>query len=141
MARYPKPKPTAVDQFKAWALRRIKRILWVSAAVATLSGGLVGGVKAWPLLEPWVFAHRGYVREAGSPLLQRLIKVQLKQTEDDRRKLLRDAQRLELELQSDQSKATPQYHALVQKEIERVKNDLKDNDEQQKSLFNEKVSK
>lgn len=137
----PRPK-SATAKLKAWAMKRLSRILWVSGAVATLSAGLVGGVKAWPIIEPLWYSSHGWVRsEVHEPLLQRVIKIQLKQSDDERKKLLRDAQKYELELQSDQAKATPQYHALVQKEIERVKNELDENDAKQKSLFNEKISK
>ena len=127
-----------------WSTWRRKTVT-ICGLIAAVTGAIVGVAKAAPIIEPWWYAHRGYVREYNQettgPLLQRIILVQLKQGEDERKRLLRDVQKYELELQSDQAKSTPQYHALVQKEVERVKGELNENDAKHKSLFNEKASK
>lgn len=123
--------------------KRLRSIVKIAAAIGAISGAIVSTAAALPLIlhQTWFVAHRGYVLEHSDPLLKRIIEVQLKQTDDDRKKLLREVQKYELELQSDQAKATPQYHSLVQKEIERVKSELNENDARHNSLFNEKLSK
>jgi len=127
-----------------WGTYR-RKVITICGLIAAVTGAIVGVAKAAPIVEPWWYAHRGYVREYNheitNQLLLRVIEVQLKQAESDRKRLLRDVQKYEIELQSDQAKSTPQYHELIKKEVERTKNELNENDAKQKSLFNEKVSK
>jgi hypothetical protein len=125
----------------AWGTYR-RKVITVCGLIAAVTGAIVGVAKAAPIVEPWWYASRGYVRsDIHHPLLARVIEIELKQVDSERKRLLRDVQKNELELQSDQAKSTPQYHKLIQKEIERTKNDLDENDAKQKSLFNEKVAK
>ena len=120
-----------------WGTWRRKAVS-IAGLIAAVTGAIVGIAKAAPIIEPYWYASHGYVRdEIHHPLLARVIEVQLKQADAERKRLLRDVQKYELELQSDQAKATPQYHALVQKEVERVKNELNDNEAKQKSLSEE----
>src|ERR1035437_6120494 len=125
-----------------WGTYR-RKVITVCGLIAAVTGAIVGVAKAAPIVEPWWYAHRGYVREYNhemtGPLLARVIEIELKQADAERKRILRDVQKNEIELQSDQAKATPQYHKLIQKEIERSKDELNENDAKQKSLFNEKV--
>src|ERR1035437_7637200 len=127
-----------------WGTYRRKAIT-VCGLIAAVTGAIVGVAKAAPIVEPWWYAHRGYVREYNhgitGPLLARVIEIELKQADVERKRLLRDVQKNELELQSDQAKATPQYRTLIQKEIERTKKEIDANDAEQKSLFDEKKPK
>ena len=121
-----------------WSTWRRKTVT-ICGLIAAVTGAIVGIAKAAPIIEPYWVAHRAYVRDRETPLLGRIIEIQLYQASDQRKRLLRDVQKYELELQSEQAKATPQYHALVQKEVERVKSELNENDAKQKSLFKEKA--
>ena len=124
-----------------WSTWRRKTIT-ICGLIAAVTGAIVGVAKAAPIIEPWWYASRGYVRsDIHHPLLARVIEIELKQVDAERKRLLRDVQKNELELQSDQAKSTPQYHRLIQKEIERTKNEIDENDAKQKSLFNEQLSK
>lgn len=121
--------------------RRLSRTIKLISYVGMVSAAIVSSAAAWPIIE-WAFpAYRGYVVAQKGPLLARVIEIELKQVDAERKRILRDVQKNEIELQSDQAKATPQYHKLIQKEIERSKNELDENDAKQKSLFNEKLSK
>lgn len=82
----PKPK-SAIDQFKAWAMKRLRKIIWVSGVVAAISAGIVGGARAWPILEPFWFAHRGYVRD-----YTMLASDKTNAAQSDSRKIIRDLQ-------------------------------------------------
>jgi hypothetical protein len=120
-----------------WGTYR-RKVITICGLIAAVTGAIVGIAKAAPIIEPYWYASHGYVRdEFHHPLLARVIEIQIKQADAERKRLLRDVQRYELELQSDQAKATPQYHALIQKEVERTKNEINDNDAKQKSLFDE----
>lgn len=128
-----------------WGTNFRRAMTSIGVAIGAL-GGLVGAVAGVPtavsVVEPYVYAHRGYVRDYDAtihaPILQRLIKVQLKQDRDERKALLDEAKTRELELQSEQAKQLPQYQGLIQQRVDRIKERLNELDEQDKSLFNEK---
>ena len=136
----PRPK-SAIAELKAWAMKRLTRILWVAGVIAGLSAGIVGAAKALPILEPWWFAHCGYVRESSGPLLNRIIDVQLAQNDSHSERLVQRQKQYELELQSPQVQQLPQYKKVLQDQVERVNNELKTIEEKNKSLLNEKLSK
>jgi hypothetical protein len=127
-----------------WGTYRRKAIT-VCGLIAAVTGAIVGVAKAAPIVEPWWYAHRGYVRdynrEMTGPLLLRIIEIQLDNNSSKRDRLLTEVPTRELELQSEQAKRNPQYKELVQQRVDRVKHELKTLDEQDKSLFNEKVKK
>jgi hypothetical protein len=127
-----------------WSTWRRKAVT-ICSLIAAVTGAIVGVAKAAPIVEPWWYAHRGYVREYNhemtGPLLQRIIEIQLDNNSSKRDRLLKEVPTRELELQSDQAKQNPQYKDLVQQRVDRVKKELKTLDEQDKSLFNEKLSK
>ena len=120
----------------------IKSATAILAFLAVVPGGIGGAAYSWSAIEPAWVAQRYWVRDnTHGPLLKRIIGIQLVQNDDRARRLLRDVQRQELELQSEQAKATPQYHKLVQEGIERTKAELREIDKENKSLFNEKAAK
>jgi hypothetical protein len=125
----------------AWSTWRRKTVT-ICGLIAAITGAVVGVAKAAPIIEPWWYASRGYVRDdMHQPLLERIIEVQLNQNSEKRQRLLDEVPKRELELQSEQAKHLPQYRALVQSRVDRVKSELKTLDEKDKSLFNEKLSK
>lgn len=121
--------------------RTVKIISFIGIA----SGAIVSVASAWPIVEPFWYAHRGYVRSYNAdridPVIKRLVQVQVQLNDDRRQHLLDEAAKRDLELQSDQAKQLPQYKALVQQRVDRIKTELKTIDEQNNSLFNEKLSK
>jgi len=122
--------------------RKLSRTVKIISYIGVISGAVVSTATAWPYVEPYWYAHRGYVRQYDdahiTALIKRLIEVQLVQDRDRRQQLLDEAAKRELELQSDQAKQLPQYRALVQDRVDRVKSELKTLEEQDNSLFNEK---
>lgn len=93
----PKPKDP-FDKLHAWVLKRVRRIMWVSGVVAAISGGIVGGAKAWPLVEPYFLAHRGYVRDYTTQISDKANAGQ-----EDSRRVIRDLQIEQAEGKRDQA--------------------------------------
>jgi len=137
----PKRPKSAIDQLKAWAMRRLTRILWISGVVTGLSAGVVGAAKAWPIIEPWWYADRNYVRFYSSPRADhiKIIEIQLRYNEKERSGLISEAGKLELDLQSPATQATPQYRALVQQRIDQIKRELEIINNENKNLRDEKT--
>jgi hypothetical protein len=102
---------------------------------------VVTGTAALQIIEPVMPAHRGYVRATEDQIRQqlaaRLIVAQLDINRERRSRLLDEAKQRELELQSDQAKATPQYRAIVQDRVNRIKEELDGLSASDKSLFDE----
>jgi hypothetical protein len=121
--------------------RGVSRAAKIVSYVGVAAGALVAVAQAAPYVEPYWYAHRGYVRAYDdahlSAVVKRVIQIQLNQDRERRQQLLDEAAKRELELQSDQAKQLPQYHALVQERVDRVKSELKALDEQDQSLFSE----
>jgi hypothetical protein len=128
----------------AW-WRQISRFGKIGGVVGALSGAVVGVAGAWPFLEPYMVAHRGYVidrtREDITPLKQMVIEIQIDRNHDRRERLLGEVEKRELELQSEQAKALPQYRELVQQRVDRVKKELKTLDDDDSNLFKQKLAK
>ena len=121
--------------------RGLSRTVKIIGYVGVVMGAITATATAWPTIEPWLAATRGYVRDSHAPLLGRIIVVQLKQNHNERERLLEEVKKRELELQSDQAKATPQYQALVKDRVERIKARINALDKDDNNLFNEQKSK
>ncbi len=57
---------------------RLMRVGKFAGIVVAITAAIVGVATAWPLLEPWVAAHRGYVREVSSAIEFKLNLAQIK---------------------------------------------------------------
>ena len=125
--------------------RSLSRTVKVIGYFGVVSAAIVSGAQAVPYIEPYWYAHRGYVRyydhDQLAPILKRLAQVQLQQDSDRRERLLDEAKKRELELQDPTVKATPAYEALVQDRVERIKSELDKLDKDDKSLFDQPLSK
>jgi hypothetical protein len=121
--------------------RTVKVIGWGGIVCAAI----VSFAQAAPYIEPYFYAHRGYVRAYDAnqikPIKEILTRIQLAQNRDRRQQLLDEAAKREIELQSEQAKQLPQYRALVQDRVDRVKSELKGLDDEDKSLFKQPLSK
>ena len=108
--------------------RRFKRLGAVAGIVGAVAGAVVAVAKAVPVVEPWWYADRGYVRgavkESFTPIDTRLILVEMRQNDARRERLLIEAGRYELESHSSTAQSTPQYRALIQIQIDRIKREL-----------------
>lgn len=135
MPRHPK---SAVAQLKAWAVKRLTRILWVSGVVAGVSGAIVGGAKAWPIIEPIWYTSHGYLREYHTPDHIKLLEIQLRYNEKERAGLIEETGKLELDLQSPSNRNAPQYRALIQQRIDQIKQELDGINQENKNLRDEK---
>lgn len=119
-----------------------RKVITVAGLVTAVTSAIIGVAKAAPIIEPWWYASRGYVREdIHGPLLNRIIQVQLNQNDARKRRLLSDVKGYEIEMQSEAAKQAPQYRSLIQQQLERTKHEIDNLDEENKSLFHEKISK
>jgi len=138
-----RPPPSLIA--RTIALVRRNPIASVASVVGILAGipgagaGYIYGIE--PVMPALHYYVRGEIFGHTSPLLERVIELQLAQNDIRRERLLDEAAKREIELQSSQAKQLPQYRALVQQRVDRVKEELKTIDAQDKSLFKEKVSK
>ena len=119
----------------------LSRLTKIATGIGAVLGAVVAFAQAAPVVEPYWIAHRGYVREHAAPLSDHaiLVRVQLRQNYERRQRLIDEAAKRELELQSDQAKQLPQYKDLVQNRVDRLKEELKRLDDEDNSLFKEKI--
>jgi hypothetical protein len=116
----------------------LSRTVKIIGAIGVTTGTIVSTAAAWPIIEPYWVAQRYYVLDHNTPLLRRVIEIELKANDARRDRLLKEAPVRELELQSEQSKQTPQYRALVQDRLKNIKHELDAIDDQDKKLLKEK---
>lgn len=121
--------------------RSLSRAVKVISYVGVACGALVSAAKAIPIIEPYWYAHRGYVRayedEHARGIISRLIEIQLVQDRERRQHLLDEVAKRSIELQSELAKQAPEYRAMVQDRVNRISEELKTLDEQDNSLFKE----
>ena len=122
---------------------RLSRAVKIIGWFGVISAAIVSCATALPIMEPYWFAHRGYVRTYSAPASDhaRLIEVQLDVNSERRERLLNDIKKWELELESDQAKQLPKYHELIQQQVDRASSTVKKLDENDNSLFKEKTGK
>ena len=118
--------------------RKLSRTVKVIGYIGVASGAVVSTAAAWPIIEPYWVAQRYYVIDHSTPLLRRVIEIELKANDARRDRLLKEAPVRELELKSEQSMQTPQYRALVQDRLKNIKHELDAIDDQDKKLLKEK---
>jgi len=129
--------------------KSLSRTVRVISYVGITSGAIYSTSQAWPIVEPYWYAHRAMLRAAqaqsqakqetvNSEIRDLTITAQLDINDERRERLLHDAQKWELELQSDQAKTTPQYHELVQDRLDTIKKTLKRIDNSDELLSNKR---
>lgn len=121
--------------------RSLSRTVKIIGYVGVVMGAITATATAFPIIEPWLAATRGYVRESHAPLLGRVIEIQIAQNDARSERLVERSKQYELELQSPQAQQLPQYRKLLQERVDRTSHELKIIDEQNKSLFREKLAK
>ena len=123
-----------------WA--RLSRASKLVGFVGIFMGAIVSTAAAWQYIEPWWYSSHSWSRsEIHEPLLSRIVKIQIKQNHDERDQLLKEAKTRELELSSPQVKDAPNYQALVQERVDRIKHRLDEIDKEDANLFKEKAPK
>ena len=118
--------------------RKLSRTVKVISYIGISSGAIVSTAAAWPIIEPYWVAQRYYVIDHSTPLLRRVIEIELKANDARRDRLLKEAPVRELELKSEQSMQTPQYRELVKDRLKNIKHELDARDDQDKKLLKEK---
>jgi hypothetical protein len=118
--------------------RKLSRTVKVISYIGISSGAIVSTAAAWPIIEPYWVAQRYYVIDHSTPLLRRVIEIELKANDARRDRLLKEAPVRELELKSEQSMQTPQYRELVKDRLKNIKHELDAIDDQDKKLLKEK---
>lgn len=66
---------------------RLLRLGKIAGVVGAIFGAIASGAIAWPHIEPWLAAHRGYVREVSAA-----VSTELKEAQDKGYSALRDLQ-------------------------------------------------
>lgn len=100
-------------------------------AVTLGSGAIVGTVEAWPYVEPYLVAHRGYVAEQVGGVRTTVGEVLIWKAEDARNKIKADISGWNIQLQKEQD---PQTRALIERQLEQLASDQKQNDERLRKL-------
>jgi hypothetical protein len=118
--------------------RGLSRVVKLIGYVGVVSGTITATALAWPRVEPYWIAHRGYVLDHEHPLLSRIIEIELKSNDARRERLLNEAPQRELDLQSPQAQQAPQYKALIQDRLRNIKQELYTIDQQNEKLLKEK---
>ena len=122
-------------------VRGLSRSVKVAGGVGAIAGAIYSVSQAAPVIEPYWYAHRGYVRYYDdahvTEIIKRLNHVQLVQNKERRQLLIDEAAKRDIELQGETAKQAPQYRALVQDRVDRIKEELKTLEEQDNSLFKE----
>jgi hypothetical protein len=129
--------------------KRFLLTIKVIGSVGIIFGAIYSTAQAWPFIEPYWWAHRGYVRYYDDMHVAKLVKqltdvqliqddIKLVQNDERRQRLIDESAKREIELQGEQAKQLPQYRDLVQDRVNRIKQELKTLEEQDNSLFNEK---
>ena len=118
--------------------RSLSRVVKLIGYVGVVSGTITATAVAWPRIEPYWVAHRAYVLEHESPLLHRIIEIELKSNDARRERLLNEAPQRELDLQSPQAQQAPQYKALIEDRLRNIKQELNVIDKQNEQLLKEK---
>ena len=138
-----RPQQTLLGSLRKtiWGTGLRKSITVTGGAIAAVAGAITATNAAYPIIEPGMPALHYYVQGEVSPLHKRVINLELAQNDDRRQRLIDGAAKREIELQGAQAKQLPQYRALVQQRVDRVKEELKMLDAKDKSLFNEQKSK
>lgn len=109
--RYPRHRGSAIKQFKDALRGRIKTIAWSAGILATIAGSITAVSAAWPIVEPVLVAHRGYVRDQARDLNQQWKVAQQTQTS-----ILRD-----LQIEATEGKKSSANNALANWKLEKLK--------------------
>lgn len=95
-------------------------------AIGLGTGAIVGVAQAWPLIEPWMVAHRGYVTSQVSVVQATTNDLLRWKLEDAKSKLQADREGWAIQLQKEND---PQTKVLIEKRIEQLKADERQNNE------------
>lgn len=106
--------------------KRLSHIGKFAGIVAAITGAIVGVAAAWPLVEPYVFAHRGYVLEKVGGVQATANELLMWKFEDNRDRAKADVEDKKILLQKEND---PQIKELIQKNIDSSAQKQKDYDE------------
>jgi len=107
--RFPRHRPSAMKQLKDAV--SLKMIVWTAGIVATIAGSVTGVSAAWPILEPMLLAHRGYVRVVADD-----VKHEWKVAQQTQTSILRD-----LQIEATEGKKSSANNALANWKLEKLK--------------------
>lgn len=98
-----------------WGLKGAKMITIVAGTIAALAGAVTAAHKAWPLVEPAVPAHRGYVVQQISDVRQTANQLLIWKFEDAKERAERDAASAEILLRKERDE---EVQKLIRRQIE-----------------------
>lgn len=111
--------------------KRMSHFGKVCGIIAAASGALVGAVKAYPLIEPYLLAHRGYVMEHVGGVQTNVNDLLVWRFEDAKNKARSEQADWTIKLQKEQD---PQTRGMIQRRIEHLGEEQHTLDERIKKL-------
>lgn len=111
--------------------QRLSLIGKLSGVVAAISGAVVSGAAAWPLVEWMIPAHRGYVLEKVAKVQDTTTELLLWKFEDTRNRAEVEINNLNILMKKE---TDPQVRLLIQKNIDQQRKDQGELDERIKLL-------
>lgn len=108
-----------MNLLERWANASVlaKRVTIFFGAVAAVSGAITATAKAWPLIEPYMIAHRGYVIEHVGSTDAKVNELLKYQAEDKKDKIL--AERSSWAIQK-QKESDPATQGLIQQRLDQL---------------------
>ena len=100
-------------------------------AIAAVFGAITAAHTAWPLVDPYILAHRGYVIEKIGGVQATTNELLIWKSEDSLAKLRADSEGWKIQLQKE---TDPQTKRLIEQRIEQLKRDQQQVDERIRKL-------
>ena len=114
-----------------WGTRTAKTVTLVGGSIAAVFGAITAAHTAWPFVDPYVPAHRGYVVEKVGDVQTTTNELLRWKFEDTRSRLQSEYDGWTIQLQKEQE---PQTRSLIESRIKQLDKDKKQIDERIEKL-------
>ena len=114
-----------------WGNRTAKTITVICGAFASIFGLITAAHTAWPIVDPYVLAHRGYVLEKIGGVQATTNDLLIWKFEDNRDRAKADVEDKRILLQKEDN---PQIRALIQQNIDSSSQKQKEYDDRIRKL-------
>ncbi len=109
----------------------VKMVSIVAGTIAAVFGAITAAHTAWPIVDPYILAHRGFVIEKVGGVQATTNELLLWKVEDTKAKLKADADGWAIQLQKEQD---PQTKRLIEQRIQQINVDQQQMDERIRKL-------
>lgn len=111
--------------------RHLSAVTKLAAMLSAIAGAIVSVAAAWPLVEPYAPAHRGFVVEQVGDVRTTTNELLIWKAEDTKNKIRSDSSGWNIQLQKEQD---PTTRALIQQRIEQLNTEQEQVDQRIKKL-------